>query len=349
MFKAGIHLTMLIVGGCLSLGGCDQSPPAPPTTRVAAAPAKPVRQKHPHVGIDLEVPAGWQQRVASGEKPVLQWISTDSNPEKPSRVIRVELDEMYERSVDAAAIYAAFNLPGTVADHAPMIDGERAQRIVAKPAKDPASLHVTEELLVHHRGREYRLIAECADDRSCTAEVEAIARSWKWLDIDRPAQALGPEIDFDAFNGLLSWTVPSAVRLVPEKTSTAPWLYVSNFRTDRIEFTAEFVLMDTPTDVSFAQAVVVFSADLDKFLKTEQPLEFHDCAGRPARVMSQVVEAHPPESLFPGATQVAFVSVGRKRVLAIQFLSTPLDPADREAYTSLATRMVESIRLGTKR
>ncbi len=153
---------LLIVAGLMTVAMADDSGP------IVAS------------GASFSEPKGWSRHPPSRPKTKAYFVSPESKPPSPSRIILVDIGKSTHPDLLATAEYLAKEWGGTVLGERTTLDGVEAIRVrVAKPSP---GLQPIEGIVARRGERIYMILGGSVPGRSVVDEVEQVRKGWKWVD-----------------------------------------------------------------------------------------------------------------------------------------------------------------------
>jgi len=304
---------------------------------------------YPAAGVAFKEPAGWIGQVSDKGKTVAWWISPDSEHGDPSAIIRIECGRAQDASLDEVARGLARNFRGVVDDQPTSMGGTHALRITARnPGK---ALRPVEALATIHDGLLYLIMGGVKAGHTVRDELESIRASWTWKPIEPPSRdlTLGDKpLPFGG--GAATINVPRHMHLYPgDDPARILDLGLHNFVRNEPDFLVYAQVVPLEPGVTFEDCQGQLSQGLQAQRVIKQPLEWRPLKDAPSRVISDMVEAGTANAGDPKRIVLlrwGLVKLDDRRVASVNFTLPPEAPGDRDVYTDLMERIVESIRPG---
>lgn len=311
-------------------------------------PAKPTVAEFPTFGASFELPAGWTEIPREKSGRLGQWISGDSTPQAIKSLIMIETGRSNGSNPEVFAKGLARNFGGIVMDEATKLGGEVAYRVRADNHDDEVA--PTEGVVCVRGGNVFLVMGGTRKGQSVQKEVDAIAASWKWTDIQKPSGHLAFRSQpFKAFDGSVRLNVPNLMHENPaDDPDTQLDLALYNLARNAPDFRATFTLAPLVAGETLEAAKERLSKDIAaryKFVK-DKPL-WADWKGPTPRHLSSVVEAERPQ---PAETdtlhhQWALVGLGEgaSKVVLIHFSHEAESDEERKKFEESAEKIVTSV------
>lgn len=355
---ARLALYGIVGGGILLSGGRPLLAADLPTTQptVASAATKPAEQnkpvslQFPTFGSAFQLPGGWTEIPREKSGRIGQWIGPDSKPEAIKSLIMIESGRAAGLEAEVFARGLARNFGGIVLDGETTLAGERALRVRADNHDD--TLAPTEAVVCVRGGNVYLIMGGTVQGRSVQKEVDAVAASWKWVQIEKPAGHLAFRAEpFAAFDGSVRLNVPAMMHENPsDDPETQLDLALYNLARNNPDFRATFTLTTMePGETLPALRDRLMKGLAGRYQFVKDAPTWHDCPADTPRLLSNVVEAARPQ---PAETdtlhhQWAVVSLGEqsRHAVLVHFSHEAESDEERQKYEGSASQIVKSVSL----
>lgn len=302
---------------------------------------------YPTAGVAFKEPGGWIGQVSDKGKTVAWWTSPDSEPGNPAAIIRIECGRAQNASLDEVARGLARNFRGVVDDQPTSMGGTHALRITA--TNSSGTLRPVEALATIHDGLLYLIMGGAMAGHSVKDELESIRASWTWKPIEPPFKnlTLGDKpLTFGG--GAATINVPRHMHLYPgDDPARILDLGLHNFVRNEPDFLVYAQVVPLERGVTFEGYQGQLSQGLQAQQVIKKPLEWRPLKDVPSRVISDMVEADTAQAGDSKRTVIirwALVKLDDRRVASVNFTLPAGAPGDRDVYTDLMERIVESIR-----
>jgi hypothetical protein len=268
-----------------------------------------------------------------------QWVPSDGT----QGVFRVLVTPMLSRSVSNVADSLANALQATVEDTT--LDGRVAKRI--KGGADG-----TAEICCQREGYLIELRCHHASAVGKVDELEAMRKSWHWLEVESPARhpelrpdpiPLSDQMTIQMPTHFRSWPIP------PPPKGTVRYAAVDCMRQRiRREFDVEFSLPEEIQGQPLDKLATTLSVPYQEALRMSKPIGWRLVEGFDDRIISQqIIGPRPVENPNGPPKYVKCLAVvaldNRTRLLAVFTAVTDSDD-DRFAYMSMAESIVATAR-----
>lgn len=125
----------------------------------------------------FERPLGWD--VKKTEWPTLALLTPSDVPrDLMTRMISIDAARPEQKTADVTAVDFAMRYKGILLPDATELDGEPAYWVIANG--ELGKFQPTHVVIAHHKGQAYYILGGSSDRSDLSADVEAIAKSWKW-------------------------------------------------------------------------------------------------------------------------------------------------------------------------
>jgi hypothetical protein len=131
-------------------------------------------------GVSFQAPRRWLATDPGSAETIATFLSPDSAEDNPQAMVTVQvLPTLYTDPEDAAQQWAS-TWGGDVVEAETDLDGVPALRVEA--ANESLQARPVEAVVALRGGAVYLIVGAAAADRTCWRQVEAIRRTWNWLD-----------------------------------------------------------------------------------------------------------------------------------------------------------------------
>ncbi|QOV91286.1 hypothetical protein [Humisphaera borealis] len=304
--------------------------------------------RFPTFGVAFELPGGWTEIPREKSGRIGQWISADSKPDAMQSLIMIETGRSGGNTPDLFAKGLARNFGGIVLDEPTTLGGEPALRVRADNHDDEVA--PTEAVVCVRAGNVYLVMGGTKKGRSVQKEIDAVAASWKWTDLQKPASQLELHAaPFAAFDGSVRLNAPRMMHQNPADDPDAQLdLALYNLARNTADFRATLTLVSLEKGETLENACERFMKDVTgryKFVKEGPAWQPRKAAT--TRFMTGVVEAARPQ---PAETdtlhhQWALVSLGEQsaKVVLIHFSHEAETDEERQKFEQSAEQIVISV------
>lgn len=131
-------------------------------------------------GVSFEAPPDWVEAKPPSAKTIAMFVSPDSTTDHPVALVTIEAFPTLYTSLEDATQQWASTWGGEVLDAETDLDGVPALRVRA--VNEGLQARPVEGLVALRRGAVYLIVGAAVADRTCWRQVEAVRRSWNWLD-----------------------------------------------------------------------------------------------------------------------------------------------------------------------
>jgi len=271
---------------------------------------------------------------------VASWISPESSPANPSRMIVVVLEIPEAEKLADRARRLADDWGGKVVNEGISLDGEVAWRVQrnAAPVFQPV-----EAIITGYHEQFYLIYGSASGSNSCHEEMEVIRTSWKWTSIDTPAHHLEFRSQpITTFNGKVSLNFPAVANTFktdnPQRTFG---LSITNIIEKSFDFDAVMKLGEFSTGDTLEAACERVGTGTQKLHGLSESFVWRAVRGSRESVMTQPLLVPSPNRPF--YVLLAIARLDGNQFVLVNFSIFTRDPGERSEYVVAAQRIVESI------
>jgi hypothetical protein len=309
-------------------------------------------RRFPVEGLALHPPKGWDELSREDSMKVVAWRRSDAGA-RDSAMIVVEAGRPKEPTALATANAFAKSWGGTVLPEPTTLDGVEAVRVQAKNDRG-RSLRPTEAVICQHRGFVYMLMGGAVPGRSVADDVDAVRRSWKWIEFASPHEHLALGKPMSALGGAVEVTPPVLMSVDREATSPKSLhMVLTNFARGKTDFFMLAQLAPRTEGETFEQLKARFAEGVRDKFELKQTPRWHAREGQAGRVVmdrftvSRQALGFDERAGEATTAQViwAMLLLDEHRLVLVNFtLPGHLTADEVEAYSTVAGKIFDNIR-----
>ena len=271
---------------------------------------------------------------------IAKWISPESRPPNPSRMIEVVLEIPGDEKLEARARRLASEMDAKSPPAPTRIDGKTFWRVRRNPTN---ILQPVEAILAANHDHFYLVYAYAAGSSSCSEEIEGIQDSWQWTDVESPARHLEfRPAPMSAFDEKILLNFPAIANTFKTKNSQQSFgLSITNLKTKSFDLEVVVQIGELAAGDTLTAAAQRLGTGIQTQKNLAQPFVWHTVKGPHESVMTQPVPIPDPQRPFHMIW--ALVQLEGNQIVLLNFSLFTRDPVERSDYVVCAQSIVESI------
>jgi hypothetical protein len=222
------------------------------------------------------------------------------------------------------------------------LDGAKAMLISGGASKDLE--HPEIMIISRYQGFQYMISGGTEGKRSTKAAVEAIRKSWKWIEFEPPSRRVELGSPVSALKGSITIQLPHLMRMYPPRREGDLDLAMDNLKRQELDFLAYVAELPKQRGEGVKDIAILFLERVIARAKVQTKAEWKQLEGPTPRYITGPFEAEIPDTKGKTTVMWAIIEVDEERLALITFTLAAATSKENEIYAKVAEKIVMSVK-----